>query len=218
MPRSVRISKIRGNAGFRRTQGKKAPRSITLIVCEGETEQLYFEAARVKFELTTAEVRLPDNNVGPAPISVVDCAIKKANEQGGYDHIFCVFDRDGHESYERARQKIEAHATRKRNPLPMKEAISVPCFEFWVLLHFETTDSPFANCDQVIQRIRRAHLPGYTKADAEVIKALMPRLDTATTNAALVESGAAVNNFNPFTTAHHVIEHLRLVAGAASAV
>ena len=114
MARRAPISTLRNTASLRRAPGKKPPRSITLIVCEGETEQLYLDAVRQKFELTTAEVVLPANNIGPAPISVVDCAINKANEKGGYDHIFCVFDRDGHESYARARQKIKAHATRKR--------------------------------------------------------------------------------------------------------
>lgn len=212
MARRAPISTLRNTASLRRAPGKKPPRSITLIVCEGETEQLYLDAVRQKFELTTAEVVLPANNIGPAPISVVDCAINKANEKGGYDHIFCVFDRDGHESYARARQKIKDHATRKRAPLPIKEAISVPCFEVWVLLHFAQTDAPFADCDQVVQRIRSPHLPGYTKADAAVVKSLMPKLDAAVANATWVEGNAEDNEFNPYTSVHHVVEHLKSVA------
>ncbi len=45
-----------------------------MIVCEGETEEGYFDAARAHFNLTTAEVMIADNTKGPAPISVVDCA------------------------------------------------------------------------------------------------------------------------------------------------
>ena len=216
MARRAPISSTRNTASFSRAQGKKAPRSITLIVCEGETEQIYFAGVRQKFALTTAEVVLPTNNVGPAPISVVDCAIEKAGERGGYDHIFCVIDRDGHESFDRARQKIKEHATLEEAPLPIKEAISIPCFEYWVLLHFEQTDSPFTNCDQAIGRVRHAHVPGYVKADAAVVKTLMPRLDTAIANAVWAESRAEVDGFNPYTSVHNVIVHLKSVAQPSS--
>jgi hypothetical protein len=54
MVRRMPISKLRDSGSFRRTAGQKPPRSITLIVCEGETEQEYFEAARIKYGLTTA--------------------------------------------------------------------------------------------------------------------------------------------------------------------
>ena len=107
MMRRIPISKLRASGSFRRTAGRKPPRSITLIVCEGETEQEYFEAARIKYGLTTAEIILADNTIGPAPISVVECAEGKCAERGGYDKVFCVFDRDGHESFDRARKKIK---------------------------------------------------------------------------------------------------------------
>ena len=116
MPRR-HISKIRGRSQLRRRPGQREPRSITLIVCEGETEEAYFEAARVHFNLTTAEVVVADNTQGAAPISVVECAEERAEERGGYDTIFCVFDRDGHQSLDRARSKIKGLASRSRNQL-----------------------------------------------------------------------------------------------------
>jgi len=54
--RRQRISRPRRTDSFRRTPGNKPPRSITLIICEGETEQTYFNAARIRYGLTTAEV------------------------------------------------------------------------------------------------------------------------------------------------------------------
>ena len=88
MPRR-HISEIRGRSQLRRRPGLREPRSITLIVCEGETEEAYFEAARVHFNLTTAEVVVADNTRGSAPISVVECAEGRAAEQGGYANIQC---------------------------------------------------------------------------------------------------------------------------------
>ena len=103
MTRRQPLSHLRGTESFRRKPGSKAPRSVTLIVCEGETEQEYFKAARIKYGLTTAEVIVADNTVGSAPSSVVECAEHRCAEPGSYDHIFCVFDRDDHESFDRAR-------------------------------------------------------------------------------------------------------------------
>lgn len=212
MARRTPISNLRGSGSFRRTSGQKPPRSITLIVCEGETEQEYFEAARIKYGLTTAEIILAENTKGPAPISVVGCAEEKCGEQGGYDCVYCVFDRDGHESYDRAREKIKTLADRKKKPLPIQEAISIPCFEFWVLLHFQKTDAPFRKCSAVIQRIREHHMPGYEKANAVIAKSLMERVEEAIGNAEWLEEQAPNNNYNPYTSVHRVLRHFQMVA------
>ena len=180
-------------------------------MCEGETEQAYFDAARIRYGLTQAEVLLDDNTVGAAPISVVRCAEKKCAEAGGYDHVFCVFDRDGHESFARARDQVLALASRKNKPLPIKAIISVPCFELWVLLHFEKTDAPFVRCDDVVAGVR-SHMPAYVKADAVIARQLMGRLDPALGNAQWLEERAANNNYNPYTLVHHVLRHFETVA------
>lgn len=211
MVRRIPLSKLRGSGSFRRTAGQKPPRSITLIVCEGETEQEYFEAARIKYGLTTAEIILAENTKGPAPISVVECAEGKCAERGGYDQIYCVFDRDGHESFDRAREKITTLADRKMKPLPIQEAISIPCFEFWVLLHYERTDAPFSSCASVIDRVRN-HMPGYEKADAAIARQLMARVGDALGNADWIERRAGNNDYNPYTSVHHVLRHFEAVA------
>ena len=120
-----------GRASFRRKAGQRPPRSITLIVCEGETERACFEAARLHHGLQPAEVGVPENTRGSAPISVVECAEQKATEAGGYDYIFCVFDRDSHQGFTRARDRIKVLAGRKAKPLPVREIISIPCLEVW---------------------------------------------------------------------------------------
>lgn len=209
----ARISKLRDSASLRRKPGQNRPRSITLIVCEGETEQEYFAAARIKYGLTTAEIILAENTLGSAPISVVECAEKKYTEPGGYDQIYCVFDRDGHESFDRARHRIHILASRKKKPLPIQEAISIPCFEFWVLLHYEKTDAPFNSCTDVIHRIRAQHLSLYEKADAATARQLMIKVTDALKNAHWLEARAENNNYNPYTSVHMVLQHFEAVAG-----
>lgn len=208
----ARISKLRGRESFRRRPGRKLPRSITLIVCEGETEQEYFDVVRIHYGLTNAEVVIADNTVGSAPISVVECAVRRSRDPGGYDKICCVFDRDGHASFDQAREKIRDLANRERNPLPIEEIISVPCFEVWVLLHFERSDAPFGSCEEVIRRIRDRHMAGYEKADAAVAKQLMVNVEAALTNADWLEPRAANNDYNPYTSVHRVLRHFESVA------
>lgn len=212
MARRQLISTLRGRRSFRRRAGQKTPRSVTLIVCEGETEQEYFDAIRIHYKLSTAEVVVAENNVGPAPISVVQCAERKCSERGGYDKVYCVMDRDGHESFDRARLAIKTLAGRTRKPLPIEEAVSIPCFEVWVLLHFERTDRPFTCCDEVIQLIRDNHMNGYAKADAAVVQQLMLRIDAAVANAEWLQARSDNNNNNPFTSVQRVVEYLSSVA------
>jgi hypothetical protein len=94
----------------------------------------------------------------------------------------------------------------------MREAISVPCFEFWVLLHHERTDVPCNRCDNVIEKLR-IHIPGYQKADAATAKQLMARVSDALVNADWVEGRAADNNYNPYTSVYKVLRHFEAVAG-----
>lgn len=217
MTRRKPVSPLRDTHSLRRKPGRKNPRSVTLIVCEGETEQEYFEAARIKYALTTAEIILAENTIGPAPISVVRCAERKCAELGSYDTIFCVFDRDGHESFDRARERIKTLAKRKKKPLPIQEAISIPCFEYWVLLHHARTDAPFHRCADAIDQVRN-HMSGYEKADAAIARQLMARVEDALVNAEWVEGRAKDNDYNPYTSVHHVLAHFEQVANPESKV
>jgi hypothetical protein len=208
----ARISRPRSRSSFDRKQGNRPPRSITLIVCEGKTERAYFEAVRLHYGLRPAEVVVAENTHGSAPISVVACAEQKASEAGGYDFIFCVFDRDTHESFSRAREKIKTLASRAKKPLPIQEIVSIPCFEVWVLLHFERSDATHANCASVIERIRNSYLPDYAKAESRTASKLMARSDHAIDAAAWLEGRADTNGWNPFTSAHRLMLHFKKLA------
>ena len=212
-----RISRPRGRSSFERKPGNRPPRSITLVVCEGETERAYFEAARLRLGLRPAEVVVAENTHGSAPISVVACAEQKADEDGGYDFIFCVFDRDAHESFSRAREKINALAGRRKKPLPIQEIISIPCFEVWVLLHFERSDATHGNCASVIERIRNSYLPDYSKAESRTTNQLMARIDDAIDAAVWLEERANTNGWNPYTSAHRLMLHLKKLASEPAA-
>lgn len=204
---------MRKTASFRRTAGRKTPRSITLIVCEGETERAYFQAVRVRYGLGNAEVIVAEGN-DSAPISVVEHARHRCAEPGGYDKVFCVFDRDAHESFQRACDRVRGLATRTRNPLPIHTAVSIPCFEVWLLLHFERTDAPFHRCEDVAPRLRE-WVPNYVKGDAEILRPCLERLPAALSNADWLEQRAVANNSNPYTSVQRVLRHFAAVVNEA---
>ena len=75
----------------------------------------------------------------------------------------------------------------------METILSDPCFEYWLLLHFELTDRPFdgagtgrSACEEVTARLR-SHLPEYRKNDLRIFKQCRERLDAAVRNARRVE-------------------------------
>jgi len=198
--------RTRNKQSLQRKPGRLAPREITLIVCEGESERVYFDALRNHLRLSNAEVSFPCPQ-GSAPINVVDCAVKKARERGGYESIWCVFDRDEHESFDRARARLQKHKSRWH----LHEAVSIPCFEYWLLLHFAFTNAPLPNCDAVIRRLVQ-HLPGYTKNDSRHVPPMLERLEQAMQHAERLESQRATIGDNPSTSVHHLVRHLQGIA------
>jgi hypothetical protein len=98
-----------------------------------------------------------------------------------------------------------------------EDTVSVPCFEVWVLLHYERTDAPFARCPDVLRRIRRTYVPGYQKADDAAARALMARLQTALANGAWLAARAATNDHNPYTAIYKIAQYLGVIAGREDA-
>jgi len=201
-------AKLRHNRSFRRKSGRRKSEPLVLIACEGQTERGYFEAIRAAYRLRTVEI--PAEATGLDPMGLVEYAARRAREEGGFDHVVCAFDRDTHAHFAAARARIKALATARR-PLPMMEAVTIPAFELWFLLHFERTTAPFANCDAVIARLKSAgHIPNYAKADAAVCRELVTRSDIAISNARWLTGEAKRSGFiNPFTNVHDILELLR---------
>jgi hypothetical protein len=214
MARRLQIAPTRNRASLSRRSGTKTPRKVMLVVCEGETEKFYFDALREAHRLTRAEVVIPAAATGNDPLTLVDYAERREREAGRYDHIYCVFDRDTHASFGPAREKIRWLASKRRLPLPIAEAISIPCFEIWVLQHFQQTDRPFGTSAEVIAHLRAGPWPAYVKADISVAKIMVTRVDTAIANAKwLVARNSVTGSDNPFTNLHELAEKIAEMAG-----
>jgi hypothetical protein len=201
------IVRLRRNKSFNRKPGRRKTEPLVLIACEGKTELEYFDAIRVARRLRTVEI--PADAIGLDPRGLVEYAVRRAREEGGFDHVICAFDRDTHAHFAAARARIKTLAA-GRNPIPIMEAVTIPAFEFWFLLHFERTASPYANCDDVIARLKTAgHIPNYAKADAALCRELAARSDLAIANARWLAEEAKKDGFvNPFTNVHTALELL----------
>ena len=84
-------------------------------------------------------------------------AIAKS-EKNPYHFVWVMFNKDGH-------AKIpEAFELARTSPTEINIAFTIPCFEYFVLLHFDKTTKPFTKCDDVIHQIKKNWLPDYEKA------------------------------------------------------
>lgn len=133
-----------------------------------------------------------------------------------YDLIYCVFDRDTHSTYEAAKSKVLTLA--KRPPARKIKAItSVPCIEYWFLIHFEHTRAPInaigkKSCGQVAEEALKQQ-NGFADYGKKLTNAqfeiLWERHDEAMKNGALVERDAeATAEWNPSSLIHKMIAEI----------
>lgn len=207
--------KARSARDLARKKPKHAPYERVLIVCEGsKTEPNYLKEIVDCLKLSTANVEV-DGECGSSPTSVVAHAkhryIYSKKSGDDYDRIFCVFDKDTHETYAQALTDISnAKPTNK-----FKAINSVPCFEYWVLLHFTFTTKPFtqaggkSKCACLIEELRK-YMPGYCKGDHGVFHELMGHTPQAIAWSKRALHQASQNGTdNPSTLMHDLVEYLQ---------
>lgn len=191
------------------------PRPRILIVCEGEkTEPSYFEGLAHEEEVRLVHVEIVKS--GGVPKSVVEraVALKKDAQRDAkrqrdanleYDEVWCVFDVDAHPKLAEALDQARSNS--------IEVALSNPCFELWIWLHF---DDQRAHIERhKLQSACRKHLPGYTKVAA--YSELRPRYADAVHRAVALtkwQEGRGTKDANPSTGVHLLTERLRSLARA----
>ena len=160
---------------------------VFLIVVEGEkTEPQYLKGLRDRLRLTSAHVVLAGAGATD-PANIVRKAIELREERRKlaeeslhvkYDEVWAVFDREA-QNHPRGRQMPQAIELAMKNEIRI--AVSNPCFEFWLLLHYYFTTKPFAGPAQVIAELCN-YIPKYRKADLP-ISDLMGRIGNAVKHA-----------------------------------
>lgn len=128
--------------------GKPKPGDSFLVVTEGTvTEPIYFELLRGKLKLATAFVHVVPGDASD-PRHVIKTADRLAKERvrkarrkqlgigepEKFDHVWAVVDTDV-----AVRNGIWNEVQQLANARKVLLAHSTPCFEFWLLLHFDYT-------------------------------------------------------------------------------
>jgi hypothetical protein len=125
-----------------------------LIITNGESTEPGYLKALAGSGLLDRLKRAPKVVFGNhSPGALVDRANRERN-RNGYDVVFAVSDKDEFND-------IDA-ALRKAAKLGISLIISNPCFEAWLIFHFEDCDTYLSCAADAKKRLRR-HLPAYDK-------------------------------------------------------
>lgn len=201
---------FRSISSIRRPGPTRLPKSTVLIVCEGEkTEVKYFRSMKRELRLTTTNIEVSRSTKGSGPSSVVKSAIILRDQRAKdalislsepYDQVWCIMD-------------VECPSTNpglkgacrlaKENGILV--ALSNPCFEFWYLLHYAFSTSPFSSCELLLKSLRK-HVPKYSKS-MDIYDTIRHLRHNATCNAKRILLDKT-NIANPSTEVHILIELL----------
>ena len=139
------------------------PLPIILIVCEGEkTEPQYFSGYRRACHNPRVNIIVADEHGVPKTLVEIakqykteaeEDASREKDDNLAYDSVWCVFDIDEHPLVPDAKQMARDNG--------IELAISNPCFELWLLLHFQ--DNPGMKDRNKIQKMLSKHVPEYDK-------------------------------------------------------
>lgn len=110
----------------------KATKKTFLIICEGQSESLYFSS----FPILSAKVITYD--IGCSNNRLVECAVDLASE-GEYDEVWCVFDMDTKPDNSGQDDDFNSAIQLCANT-GLKCAYSNDAFELWIYLHYHFTD------------------------------------------------------------------------------
>jgi RloB-like protein len=188
----------------------REPKPIILIVCEGKnTEPQYFDGFQRNCRNPRVEILVAREH--GVPRTLVETAKehkktaeaeakRRGDENLAYDSVWCVFDVDEHPHIPDARQMA------RDNDIEL--AISNPCFELWLLLHFR--DSPGMRHRRELREMFVNYMPGYDKGvdyakySDGYLQAVKRATRLATTAANVGESGR-----NPSTDVYKLTEIIR---------
>ena len=136
MARSSRSKSHRRRS--RRRVGVRQPRKTLLVFCEGEiTEPEYLQALKREpgvREVASVQFRKSTIGISP-PLTLVtkaaDAVQRSSEERDEIDEVWCLFDVEWPQNHPNLRQALDVASDTN-----VKVAVSNPCFELWLALHF----------------------------------------------------------------------------------
>lgn len=192
-----------------RISNKREIKHKILIICEGEkTEVNYFKEIRIDKRISDKLVQIKNCSLGTNPKKVLECAIKESGYKRGkfenFDEVWIVIDRDEHHDF------VETVLDAKIKNINV--AHSNPCFELWLLLHFENQTAHIER-QNVISKLSK-HM-SYAKNMNSTYAITKTKLPTASENATKLLLKHKMDckkldtlECNPSTTVHELVEKI----------
>lgn len=199
---------------------RKTPlrRQTVLIVGEGvKTEYNYFSDIRLLPEVRS-RFEIDVKKGGNSAPSIVNTAIELANRREiPYTKVWCVLDVESQLNYpkiEEARTILRKNATAKKNSMEL--CLSNPCFEIWLLAHFENTSKPFNGCQPIKSLMDKHWEPVFKHKYEENTEGIFTRLRESLPAAiehatALLPPEECAFNKNSSTEVYRIIKWLDIL-------
>jgi hypothetical protein len=198
-----------GTRPLKRRVGTRRPRKTLVIFCEGErTEPEYLDALKRQpsvRDVAAVDLRVETGKGGSVPRTLVAMATearsRAINEEAEIDEFWCVFDVEWPRNHPGLREAIQQARTNG-----IKLAISNPCFELWLILHFQDHTAWLDN-NQALHLRRQFDGSSHKGLDAAKY---MPHIANAAHRAAELDKrhlqdGTVFPNDNPASGMHRLI-------------
>lgn len=190
----------------RRTRPTRPIKPLHLFICEDAKSSKFYMVGLGKSHNINLKA---ENCYGTSPENILRAAEEKRAlfPDTGTATIYCLFDKDDCED---AKFKKVIATCKEKDIVP---AISVPCYEYWLLLHLKKTDKAFKDakecCEEFKNTYNKEFHTDYTikqlKSRKEIFEDLKDRLKSAIQNA---ESLNLDEKESPYTNMHEVIKSL----------
>lgn len=185
---------------YRRPESVRTPNRTILIVTHGElTEIEYFSGLKRELRLPGVTIKAADHS---DPKAVYDYAKRK---KADYDEIWCILDVDEFSS--QIKDVLSKTANSK-----IQCAVSNPCFELWLFLHFKYSTGSLSP-QETVEKLKHV-LPSYDKTRLR-FSDFSTNLDTAIQYAKKLERHHQENHINvpcdsnPYTSVYVLIETMQ---------
>jgi hypothetical protein len=198
-----------GARSLKRKVATRRPRKTLVVFCEGErTEPEYLDALKRQpsvRDVAAVDLRVEIGHGGSVPRTLVAMAtearIRAMDEEAEIDEFWCVFDVEwprNHPGLGDAVQQARVNG--------IKLAVSNPCFELWLILHFQDHGSWLDN--NQARRLRR-QLDGSGDKGLEAAKYMPLTADAARRAAELdrrhLQDGTVFPHDNPSSGMHRLL-------------
>ncbi|RZU29466.1 RloB-like protein [Streptomyces sp. BK022] len=203
------MKRVGGN--LKRSRGRRALKQRFLIYCEGAvTEKEYLDGYRLLLRSPNIQIKFGRTHGVPSEL-IEDAVAHQAraprsaeDKHERYDQVWCVMDVEAPQQH----PNLESVLTKARKN-QIKCAISNPCFEVWLILHFVNRCSYLSSHQACVEL--QGHDCGYSR-DAKHLdfEKFPPLYEMAKNRAVQLRAGAGSFSIggNPSSSVYELVDEL----------